>query len=173
MKKIITVLALVAMASTAQAADWETGKGDRWTGAYIGAYGVGGVVDPDGYTIGGGAQIGADYQFGNWVVGAVADGSISYVEVELWGYVYDGSMVQASARGRAGYAFDNLLIYGTGGVGYTLAEIEGYRAIDDTSWVAGGGVEWMLSDNISLTGEVLYWDSLQGTQGKLGFNVRF
>ena len=42
MKKLIAIAALLAATVTpAQAADWATGKGDRWTGAYIGAIGAG------------------------------------------------------------------------------------------------------------------------------------
>lgn len=170
--KVAALLMAGAMATPTLAADWEAAKGDRWTGAYIGAYGVGGVVDPDGFNIGGGGQVGYDIQFGNWVVGAVADGSISYLETEIWGYTFDGSLSQVSGRGRAGYSFGNALVYGTGGIGYTKMELEGF-SVDDTSWVAGAGLEWMLTDSVSVVSETLYWDSLDGFQTKFGFNVKF
>ena len=174
MKRYLLLAALLATATTAQAADWSTEKGDRWTGAYIGGAVSAASVDPDGYTIGWASQIGYDIQVGNLVLGVLVDGGISYWEADI-GYLgsIDGTMAQIAGLGRAGYSFDNLLFYGIGGVGHTILEWEGYKIGEDTSWVAGAGIEWAVSDNISIKAETLYWDSLKGTQGRVGINYRF
>ena len=71
-----------------------------------------------------GVRLGYDYQFmGNWVVGGV----VEYQQLELQDAVTAFSITPASynftrkltstfaVRARAGYAFDNLLVYATGG----------------------------------------------------------
>ncbi len=70
----------------------------------------------------------------------------------------------ASVRGRLGFAFDRVLIFGTGGVAFTEAEWETHQhgntdkaKFNDTGWVAGGGVEWAASENISIRAEGLYY----------------
>ena len=75
-------------------------------------------------------------------------------------------------RGRLGYAFDNLLIYGTGGLAYGHMSADGKVVQDDAGtlttwkgstettnwgWTVGGGAEYGI-DNWSLGLEYLYVD---------------
>jgi len=74
-----------------------------------------------------------------------------------------------TARGRLGYAFDRLLVYGTGGLAFTRLSTS--FAYNDASgpgqgswtqsntkagWVAGAGVEWMMTKNWSVKAEYLH-----------------
>jgi outer membrane immunogenic protein len=72
-------------------------------------------------------------------------------------------------RGRLGWAFDRVLIYGTGGLAWANVDYKvftqntgnGVNAhIDDdytaTGWTAGGGFAWAFDDNWSAGAEVLY-----------------
>jgi len=73
-------------------------------------------------------------------------------------------------RGRLGFAFDNVLIYGTGGVAYGDAKVKGGVNVDgvefwdgkasDTNWgwTLGGGAEFALNQNWILGAEYLYVD---------------
>jgi outer membrane immunogenic protein len=70
----------------------------------------------------------------------------------------------ASIRARAGYAMDDVLIYATGGVAFTEAEIETVREgdtdqveFDDIGGVVGAGAEFAVSDMLSLRAEGLYY----------------
>lgn len=110
----------------------------NWTGFYIGAHGGyswGKTIDttnpgtsqrePDGGF--GGIQVGYNWQpVGSpWVLGLEADVSFSDIK-DSWGgatqfdpyYGKDGLGTFGTVRGRVGYAFDNVLIYGTGGLAW-------------------------------------------------------
>ncbi len=70
-----------------------------------------------------------------------------------------------TVRGRAGFAMDNVLIYGTGGLAYGYFDSKGYLDGDrmrtdnwvGVGWTAGGGVEYGI-DKWSLGLEYLYVD---------------
>jgi outer membrane immunogenic protein len=82
-------------------------------------------------------------------------------------------------RGRVGYAFDRVMVYGTGGVAFVDlrdgiaadCRVEGCGfssnanltsanfSMIKTGWVAGAGVEWMLSPNWILRSEYLHVDA--------------
>ena len=78
----------------------------------------------------------------------------------------------ASARARFGYlALPNLLLYGTGGVGWGHSELDtnqldngtgvtvaGKSFNDEIGWVAGAGLEWKLWDHWLLRAEYLHYD---------------
>ncbi len=125
----------------------------------------------------GGAQVGANWQTGNWVLGAEAGlqladivdsdkQSASGVEVSSKGAVdWFGSV-----RVRSGYAMDNLLIFGTAGLAVAGVDYK-VHTVDDpsssinlsdnytaTGWTAGAGVEWGFSANSSARLEYLYTD---------------
>ena len=128
----------------------------------------------------GGAQIGYNFQAGNWVYGLEADFDLSSARKETTGpnpaYTFFGNWTNktgvealGTARLRLGYAFDRALVYATGGLaygkmvnkfqagnggaGYTWSETN-WR----TGWTAGGGLEYMLTDRLSIKGEALYYD---------------
>jgi outer membrane immunogenic protein len=131
----------------------------------------------------GGAQVGYNYQFApNWVVGAEADIAASGIKAEhsetyTWNGEFDGSdSIEAkidwfgTLRGRLGYAWDNLMVYGTGGAAYgkvklsgTSVEWDGYTESFSESetkwgWTIGAGVEYGITKNITLKTEYLYVD---------------
>ena len=140
----------------------------------------------------GGAHVGYNLQLNDWVVGleGSVDGTtvqktttIGFVDtaVDFDGYYpYSGSVsarvqsaIQGSIRGRAGYAFDHVLIYGTGGAafgGFSTGLILGavdasgsYYAVGGhpatrAGWTAGGGIEYAVDNNWSLRSEYRYSD---------------
>jgi outer membrane immunogenic protein len=79
----------------------------------------------------------------------------------------------ASARGRLGWAFDNVLFYATGGAAWTQIknsvsfstasfvspdpEISAQGSSNKTGIVAGGGFEYRVTQNVSVVGELLWY----------------
>jgi outer membrane immunogenic protein len=66
-------------------------------------------------------------------------------------------------RGRAGYAMNNILLYGTVGLAYgTLRAQDLASGIEESrttfGWAAGGGIEVALTGNWSAKAEYLYVD---------------
>jgi outer membrane immunogenic protein len=139
-----------------------------WSGFFLGAlggYGWGtastdavGDVDADGFDVGGYA--GANYQWGNYVIGAEGDILYPWREEDQGGLnVKQG--VNGSIRGRVGIALDRFLVYGTGGAAATSLKLEGNGDSDDNTlwgWTAGAGVEGMLTNNITARVEYRYTD---------------
>jgi outer membrane immunogenic protein len=78
----------------------------------------------------------------------------------------------ATIRGRAGILFGRALLYATGGLAFGSVENKVTAAIpaydyappawtgrrSQWGWAAGGGVEYALTQNISLKAEYLYYD---------------
>jgi outer membrane immunogenic protein len=135
---------------------------------------------PSGVVIGG--QIGCDYQFApSWVVGIEGAASGSTMKgsrtVGLPLSNPDTALVQAktdfltSVTARAGYAFDNVLVYAKGG--FALAgdryDVTGSFTVPPATpfgfvglenrigWTAGGGVEWAFSQHWSANIEYDYY----------------
>ncbi|MBB4004956.1 MAG: outer membrane beta-barrel protein [Aurantimonas endophytica] len=132
----------------------------------------------------GGAHIGYDHQFANNVVlGAVAD--INYIDAETnrnYSVVLPGGGGTANfglneeldymgtVRARLGYAFDSILVYGTGGLAYAgydrsssmpATGFAGYTFEEDgddadVGYTVGGGIDVMATQNISFGVEYLY-----------------
>lgn len=146
----------------------EAAPANNWTGFYLGVlggYGWGtadtnavGDIDTDGFDFGGYA--GANWQWGNFVIGGEGD---------ILGTGRDGSSggikaeqgLNGSLRARAGIALDRFLLYGTGGAAVTDLEMKGGGASDDATlwgWTAGAGVEGMLTNNITARVEYRYTD---------------
>jgi len=164
-----------------------------WTGFFVGLNGGYGFTD--GQTIHvkpnfhdkagsldlnglfGGAQVGANWQSGNWVVGAEADLQLSDIvdsdRQNANGLVFSSKGAVdwfSTVRLRTGYAIDNIMIFGTGGLATAGADYK-VRTVDDpaaalnlsdsymaTGWTAGAGVEWGFSANSSAKIEYLYTD---------------
>ena len=105
-----------------------------------------------------GLQWGTNYQFGRWVLGTESD--ISFIDFdESQTLVFGGATNIATqemeyfstTRGRVGYAFDNVLLYGTAGLASARIEttyletttgFAGTRSKNRYGWTAGAGVEW-------------------------------
>ncbi|MDQ3558201.1 MAG: outer membrane beta-barrel protein [Pseudomonadota bacterium] len=141
-----------------------------------------------------GGQLGVNWQWNWFVLGAEGDASWSGIDLEDEFDDNDdddddddeaGIDWLASARLRAGVGLDRVLIYGTGGVGFAgFDEGDGFGGNggggggsgrggnggggnnsdddddDDTEvgWVAGGGAEFMITDNVTIGAEYLHYD---------------
>jgi outer membrane immunogenic protein len=160
-----------------------------WTGLYIGAnvgYGwsdvdwqdaIGpGSHDGQGWLAGG--QIGYNLQTGQLVFGVEADLSSAWIDGgnSCCGHEFNWL---ASVRGRAGVTFNGnrTLIYATGGaawadVDYTSPFGTGF-ANTHFGWVAGGGIEHMLTQNLSARVEYLHYsfEEASGTVANLPTSV--
>ncbi len=161
-----------------------------WTGFYIGAAAGGsfgfsdhvdratGFSNTSGYNVKGGlagGTLGYNWQVSSFVVGF--EGDVSWVseigtsnDVGPAGNPAFASFTKerwlATARGRFGYAVNNLLFYATGGwagagvdagvrdanSGVLLASMSSTRS----GWTAGGGLEWGFAPNWSAKFEWLY-----------------
>ena len=151
-----------------------------WSGVYIGVnggyafgtsnwtepgFGTTGNFDTSGFLAGG--TIGGNYQWGQFVVGAEGD----WDWADLTGSACGGFCTTKSdwlgtARVRAGYAWDRILFYGTGGGAFgnlqASAGVLPFSSTTQIGWTAGGGVEFAFTPNLTAKVEYLYVDL--GTQ---------
>lgn len=173
---------ILAMASgNASAADVDAAPAAYdWSGPYVGlqagyAFGETEMYDT-GSTTGGfdlngglfGAAAGWNHQAGSFVFGLEGDMSWSGVEGNLTSFqCSSGCNIDlnwlGTARLRAGFAFDNALIFATGGLAVGEVEIDvndGYSAGTETlaGWTVGGGAELAVSEALSVKVEYLYVD---------------
>ncbi len=181
--RIFTVAALLGlMPSNAQALDlWPADDGAlgpiRWSGFIINPdvgfeeaelKGTGGdrLQTVQGWRAG--AELGYDHQMGSIVVGIAVDAFKTWMDGDE---STDPALLAVTAdldyfgtvRGRLGYAMGRWLVYGTGGYAF------GKLTIDDTiaqtsdsaslgGWAAGGGVEWVYNDSLTVRGEYVHID---------------
>lgn len=150
------------------------------------------TLNPDGLIVGG--QAGYNWQSGSLVLGI--EGDVSFAdwshnrtvfdtdEGDFFGPYEERAFAKTSAdvemlasiRGRLGMAFDNVLVYGTGGVAWADAKAGGRlyaedaegavlldesrsTKFDDLGFVAGGGLAWMVfpqTFSVGLEG-LYYW----------------
>jgi outer membrane immunogenic protein len=138
------------------------------TGEPVVGFGTSGVL--------GGAQVGYDLQSGNWVFGLEGDIDASGITGSGEQFSGGGTTVVASSKlnwlgtfsGRIGYAFDQLLVYATGGVAVgsntvtVVASGTNTGTAQDTQthtgWTVGLGAEYRLSQSWSIGGEYRYAD---------------
>jgi outer membrane immunogenic protein len=120
-----------------------------------------------------GAQVGYNWQISSFVLGAEADlqysGQKRSETATIGGVTFTGEEkipYFGTARARVGYAFDSVLIYGTGGAAWSnfKASVSALGATISTDttkmgWTAGGGIEWMFMPRWSVKAEYLYIDS--------------
>ena len=152
----------------------------NWSGFYVGLHGGYGWADLDddddgvdfgdadleGAVIGG--QIGVNWQWNMFVLGVEGDASWSGIDDEDDFDFADGDEETlgfdwlASVRGRLGLGWDRFMIYGTGGVAFTEFNTEGFTGTDEgeteVGWVAGGGGEFLVTDNVSVGVEYLHYE---------------
>jgi len=154
-----------------------------WTGIYVGVNGGYAFGDSSWTTPGlaptgnfstsgwlGGGTLGGNYQWGQFVLGIEGDGD--WTNLNGTTFVTGGtgcgagcetkSDWLATVRGRAGYAFDRILIYGTGGGAFGNVQAA-YSTLPFSSstqmgWTAGGGVEFAFTPNLTGKVEYLYVD---------------
>ena len=136
----------------------------RWSGFYAGVYGVGQASPAGGTQYGLGLDVGVNAQFEFVLVGA---------EVAVHGLTGGaGSTTYVEALGRVGVPVaDNFLLYAAAGVGVDA----GPPAESDALF--GAGVEYALSDDVSLRAQYLHGFPLTGANPKdqvtLGANFHF
>jgi opacity protein-like surface antigen len=138
------------------------------TAAPAGAF-HGGTVDLNNHwdtSITGGGQVGYNFQFNNLVLGVEGDmkgGGPSAGTALTGGNFHADSDWNASVRGRVGYAYNQFLFYGTGGVAFANVGLQanyaspapgvsGGSASNSTTLVGGtygGGLEYAVTPNIS------------------------
>jgi outer membrane immunogenic protein len=113
----------------------------------------------------GGGQLGFNWQRGPVVLGVEADIQGASIDDDFHRLV-SGNDVKASTklddfgtvRGRLGYAFDRVLLYGTGGFAWGNTHdnivVNGVAHLDDdttrTGWAAGGGIEFAWDRHFSV-----------------------
>lgn len=198
----VAASALIAACGTASAADLRVRAPAApaaavmapiydWSGIYVGIQGGYGGGDLDWtYAVGGtanhttsgglfGGTIGMNFQAGQWVFGIEAD--------YAWANISGSTSCPNAAfdcrsrldsfgtvRGRIGYAWDAIMIYGTGGAAFGEQNIRTVNlagaAVPPTGtptngsdvfkfgWTAGGGVEWGFARGWSAKVEALYFD---------------
>ncbi len=155
-----------------------------WAGPYVGVnlgYEWGSVsnsgADPSG--IAGGLLGGYNWQYNNFVFGGEADVTFSGADDTFAPYKFSNPWF-GTLRGRLGYAFSNVLVYGTGGFAFgdltaTSAGIDETHTL--TGWTAGAGMEVGFTPNWSARVEYLYLDlsdqayAITGTQNGLGASM--
>lgn len=136
-----------------------------WAGPYLGGnlgYAWGSVSNnatkPSG--IAGGAQIGYNWQTGQWVYGVEGDIQASGAEDRFAGWKFSNPWF-GTIRGRFGFALNNILVYGTGGLAFGAldADLLGRTESHTTAgWTLGAGAEVGLTPNWSAKVEYLYVD---------------
>lgn len=126
-----------------------------WTGGYVGGQlGYGNidadVEDGDGFL--GGLHAGYQQDLGTWVVGGEVD--YDWADIDLDNDA--GSLENVGrVKARAGYDLGSTLVYGTVGAAYADAEVGG-TSFSDWGWLAGVGVDYRVTDAVSVGGELLY-----------------
>lgn len=175
-----------------------------WSGAYVGVQAGHGwgdsrfsdigidsnTFDIDGFL--GGVTLGYNYQFDpHWVAGVEADFSFANVEGTFgpgnlgvpgggtWNCPTGACVTDvkwfSTARARIGYAFDNVLLYGTGGlaIGRVESQIENALSwvVKDTNvgWTAGAGVEYAVNANWTTKLEYMHVDLGWTGENAIGF----
>jgi outer membrane immunogenic protein len=152
----------------------------NWNGAYVGVnlgYQFGKTTnwnaDPAGFA--GGLQAGYNWQNGQWVFGGETDLQISGADDTFAGYKFSNPWF-GTTRGRAGFAFSNVLAYLTAGVAYGggRAEFGGVsQSRTHFGWTLGLGLEVAFTPNWSAKAEYLYVDLSDRTYGLTGLDHGF
>ncbi|GLK57066.1 outer membrane immunogenic protein [Methylopila capsulata] len=144
-------------------------------------------IDGDGWMVG--AQAGYNFQLDNSPIVFGVEADISYTDIDdtrRYAIPFDRGpgIIRSSfkqeleflgtVRGRLGYAFDRVLVYGTGGLAYGKVKTSARFLNNSTGggtlgfsdresgvevgYAVGGGVEYAVTDNITVKGEYLYYD---------------
>ncbi|MDQ0471728.1 outer membrane protein [Labrys wisconsinensis] len=213
-KLLLATAAVLGLAGPAMAADlapnysepaapapYIAPAGFNWTGFYAGinaGYGFSGdfgsatgrrLNDAKGFV--GGGQVGFNYQIDPVVVGI--EGELDYSDQKD---SFAGSRANLNWRGsltpRLGFTMDRFLPYVKAGLafGETDLKVAGVGSDSNTlvGWTAGAGIEYAVTDNISVRGEYNYTDlskdtfniggaavktGFRGSDVKAGLNYKF
>lgn len=205
-KFLATTAALLALSTPTFAADIPMGgepvapayiapAAFSWNGAYVGlnaGYGFNGdfgqgMDDGSGYTVG--VQAGYNVQFDPMVVGIEAE--LAYSGIEASAAPYSAELNWRGAiTPRIGFAMDRFLPYIKAGVAFGSIDASDGSGNDSATlwgWTAGAGVEYAVTDQVSVKLEYAYTDlgddtfslgpdrsiGYAGSEIKLGVNYRF
>jgi outer membrane immunogenic protein len=170
------VALMAAGVTTAQAADLSYGSrapytvnqplnGYSWAGPYIGGtlgYEWGSVSNtgakPSG--VAGGITGGYNWQSGPIVFGLETDLQATGADDRFASYKFSNPWF-GTVRGRIGYAFNNVLLYGTAGLAYGSLQVEQFglqQSQTAVGWTAGVGAEVGIYQNWTAKIEYLYVD---------------
>jgi outer membrane immunogenic protein len=180
-----------AIISKAPSPDWTASQSPAvyWTGIYLGLNGgfsFGGSNWTDSVTGGStgnfgtsgfvfGGTVGANYQVGSLVFGVEADGDWAdasgfgtFTATALCaGGCFTTSTWLSTVRGRAGYAVDRFLVYGTGGAAFGNVRAnfsnDPVASSIETGWTVGAGVEVSFARNWSAKAEYLFVNLADGS----------
>jgi outer membrane immunogenic protein len=167
--------ATIAVAAPGQAADLPYGSAPytvnqplnafSWAGPYLGGnlgYAWGDVsrsrTEPSGLV--GGVQGGFNAQNGAFVYGLEADIQASGAQDTFAPYKFSNPWF-GTVRGRVGYAFNNVMFYGTGGLAFGELRGETFGLSESRTsagWTVGVGAEFGFAPNWSAKVEYLYVD---------------
>jgi len=135
----------------------------NWSGTYGGVNlgylwsAVGNLgLRPQG--VAGGIQGGYNWQVGQIVFGGETDVQVSSAEDTFAAYKFSNPWF-GSLRARLGFAFDNVLLYGTAGLAYGGGRLEVAGLTESRThvgWTGGGGVEIGLTPRWSAKAEYLF-----------------
>jgi outer membrane immunogenic protein len=193
-KAILTLTVATAASGAAFAADIVRGPTPyysqpapasfNWTGPYAGlnaGYEWGTItnspIDPSGLQ--GGVQAGYNWQSGQFVFGGEADIQLSGADDTFAPYKFSNPWF-GTLRGRAGWALNNILFYGTFGLAFggIKGEIFGLdESKTHVGWTGGAGMEVGFTPNWSAKVEYLYMDlsnraySITGVDNGLEANI--
>jgi outer membrane immunogenic protein len=188
-KLLLAACAAVALATHASAGDLPLQRRStyappetyrslfNWTGFYLGVHGgygwgnsSGSGTNPDGFV--GGVQAGYNWQVSpNSVLGLETDISATSIDGKNNGVKFSTDYL-GTIRGRAGYTIDRVMLYVTGGAAYGRGDLNVGGLSNNQfhwGWTLGGGVEAMVTPNVSARLEYLYVDLAKETyQSVLG-----
>ena len=198
----MTLAAVAAASGAAAAADLPRGPTPyysqpapyyNWSGLYAGVnagYEWGHVtssnIDPSG--IAGGGQVGYNWQNGQFVFGGETDIQASAADDTFAPWKFSNPWF-GTLRGRAGFALNNILFYGTGGLAYGDLRAELGRFAETQTlagWTLGAGMEVGFTSNWSAKIEFLHTNignasftltgasnGMQSNMLRFGVNYRF
>jgi outer membrane immunogenic protein len=186
-RTVVSGLAMLLSASAAYAADDVVYVDPApsvydWSGFYAGVnLGVlnvhpnsaaANLIQPDSSGVSVGGHAGYNFQAGSFVFGV--EGDIAYSGASGTASCFNpafsctaGADWTATLRGRAGVAFDRVLVYGTGGVAWmnytgNTTALAGPTVFPDaqtlTGWTAGGGAAFAVTERVIAGIEALYMD---------------
>jgi len=137
----------------------------NWAGPYLGGnlgYNWGSVdnnpTKPSGFAAG--IQAGYNWRVDSWVFGVEGDLQATGADDMFAPWKFSNPWF-STIRGRAGYALNNILFYGTGGLAFGELRGETFGLSEShitAGWTAGVGAEFGFASNWSAKIEYLYVD---------------
>jgi opacity protein-like surface antigen len=122
-----------------------------------------------------GGQLGYNVQMGRFVWGVEADatadvgssGSVTNPDPPVYQQLSAQAAYLGSVRGRIGYIVDDVLVYGTLGIGFAefkftenapATPFMGSMRLQESGVVFGGGAEWKVAYGVSVRAEYLHYN---------------